>query len=188
MLRYAIAILVSTLATSVLAGDCCKECGCGNCRKVCKLVCEMKKETVTCWDCKCEDFCIPGPSCLLGTKCVQNQCDPCRTHREFVWKPSCGPVRQRTVLVKVPKTIEKPSYKCVVETVCCKCGHCQVDSAMTQRLVENGQIEGIEFEQATKPLPPEAVTVDGLADTDAVEEPTSEIKQVGFLQRIFSAK
>ncbi len=159
MTRYLIAatLAVAMAATGWARGRGCPQCGCGQCKKVCKLVCETKKETVWCYDCKCEDFCIPGKSCLLGSKCVPNTCDPCKTHREFCWAPSCGPVRQKMVLLKVPKTVEKTVYKCVVECVCCGCGCAKVDFDATKQLVENGNIEGIEFSQnQNAPLPANA--------------------------------
>ena len=125
MVRSLLAMLV-TLATAAgaWASDCCSHCGCNHCKLVTRNVCEMKKETVWCYECKCEDFCVPGPSQLCGTRCVPNDCDCSRSHREFIWKPGCGTPRTRTILVKVPKVVEKPVYKCVVERVCTQCGQC----------------------------------------------------------------
>lgn len=118
-----LAILVTlAMAAGAWANDGCAKCGCSHCKLVTRNVCEMKKETVWCYECKCEDFCIPGPSQLCGTRCVPNDCDCSRSHREFIWKPGCGTPRTRTILVKVPKIVEKPVYKCVVERVCAQCG------------------------------------------------------------------
>ena len=102
--------------------DCCARCGC-HCRvkKVCRLVPDKKKVTEVEFDCKCEDFCTPGPSKLCGEKC---HCD-CKSPRghtcEKIWQPSCGCVRTRHVLMKREVTKEVPSYKCVVEYVCERC-------------------------------------------------------------------
>ena len=97
----------------------CPKCGCCNLKKCCKLVPEVKKVPKTVYDCKCEDFCVPGKSKCLGTKCVKD-CDGC--HEEKVWQPNCGCVRTRTVLVKKTEMVEKCGFKCVVETVCTRCG------------------------------------------------------------------
>ncbi len=70
LLTTAIGLLLSGAA---LAGDCCTapaccnqthDC-CGGCgvRKVCKVVCEMKKVKKTVWRVECEEFCIPNPRC-----------------------------------------------------------------------------------------------------------------------------
>jgi hypothetical protein len=93
----------------------CDRCGChGPCNKVCRVVCEMKKVEVTCWEVQCEDFCAPLPNLCGRDDCAdsgQGACDP----------PKCGKVRTKKTLVKRTVTKEAPAYKCVVEYVCCDC-------------------------------------------------------------------
>lgn len=102
----------------------CHECGCGQLKKVCRLVPEVKKETVTKWVLVCEDVCLPGRSCKIGEKCVPD----CEAHGGFriedIFKPTCGPIVTKKKLKQVTETVEKPGYKCVVETVCSQCGCC----------------------------------------------------------------
>lgn len=92
--------------------------GCGNrcCLKpVCRLVCETKTVTETHYDCKREDFCLPGRSQRCGCECI----------------PTCGQPRTRKLLVKYETMKEVPSYKCVVDYVCCHC---------CQRLSDAGEL------------------------------------------------
>lgn len=104
------------------------------CQKTCRLVCETKKVEITCWGCKCEDFCVPGPSkpgckhCEWVCEECHAGCDPDAIHtqaKKFVWTewiPGCATMHTRKKLMK--KTITKtiPSYKWVVENLC---PHCQ---------------------------------------------------------------
>lgn len=99
----------------------CQHCGCcQNCKKVCRLKCEKKKETKTEYTCECEDFCIPGPSKKCGVK-KEHDCQG--HHRTILWQPTCARVRTRKKLVKKEVTKEVPDYKWVVEEYCCVCGH-----------------------------------------------------------------
>jgi hypothetical protein len=123
MLRIAsLALLLAAAfaADAQAGGCCCPSCGCHNVKKVCKPVCEMKKETKFVYDCVCEDFCVPGPSKIVGCHCKTdcNGCEHCCPARQ----PTCAAVRARTKLVKTAVEIEKPSIKWVVQTVCCGCG------------------------------------------------------------------
>ena len=177
-----VSLLISSLPAVVEANENCSQCCCTQCRKVCRVVCEMKKETVFCYECECEDFCIPGRSCITGVKCVPNVCNPCETHREYCWQPHCGPIKQRKILHKVAKTIEKPVYRCVVERVCCQCGLAKSDAAATSALVNDGNIEGIEFDRSTAVLPVNTEVAETIIDGE--DEP-AKIKQVTFLQKIF---
>lgn len=182
MIRFLLCLSLSLcLAAAAWSGESCRQCGCGACKKVCRLVCETRQETIWCYDCKCEDFCVPGPSCLLGTRCVPDPCNPCRTHREFCWKPSCGPLRERMVLYKVPQVVERPSYRCVVECICCECGQARIDDEATRQLVEEGRIEGIEFAARAAPLT--AAAVDALPDENA-EAAAQPVRPVAFWQRL----
>ena len=96
---------------------CCACCGCtAPCKKVCRVVCQMKEVEVTCWEVECEEFCVPLPR-LCGRKA--GACE-----RDCVAPPKCGKVRCRKKLVKKKVTRKVPVYKCVVEHVCGKCcGH-----------------------------------------------------------------
>ncbi len=112
-----------TLAEPTCATSC-HQCGCGKLKKVCKLVPELKKETVTKWVLVCEDVCLPGRSCKIGEKCIPD-CDAHAGYRtEDILKPSCGPIVTKKKLKQVTETVEKPGYKCVVETICSQCGCC----------------------------------------------------------------
>ncbi|HEX3872476.1 MAG TPA: hypothetical protein VHV77_18655 [Pirellulales bacterium] len=112
----------------------CPQCGCHQLKKVCRVVPVTEKITTTCYTSKCEDFCVPGKSCLLGERCYSD-CNGC--HTEKVWQPNCGKVYTRRVLVKENVTREKPGYKCVVETCCCKCG-CNCNESGSEPCVNDG--------------------------------------------------
>lgn len=108
-------VLAILLATTSSAGDRCAQCGCNGCEQVCRLVREDKKVSITCWGCKCEDFCAPGKSCLESQHCegVCNECEPqvCTVPKTFVrhnWIPGCaGHVYTKKKLMKriVVKTV-----------------------------------------------------------------------------------
>lgn len=112
--------------------NCCAHCGgMGGCRKVCRLVCEDKKITTTCWGIKREDFCVPGPSIFGGKNC-EMVCDdetdpksPCVQPKKFVWNSwipgSCGTVYTKNKLMKRTITKTVPSFKWVVEELCSQC-------------------------------------------------------------------
>ncbi len=135
---YTLAILLAALALPLIlfqvshaeqatepsCATSCHQCGCGQLKKVCRMVPEIKKETVTKWVLVCEDFCLPGRSCKVGEKCVPD----CDSHKGFrmedILKPTCGPIVTKKRLKQVSETIEKPGYKCVVETICSQCGCC----------------------------------------------------------------
>jgi hypothetical protein len=126
-----IPLLVPAIAA---AGDHCAHCGCQDCERVCRLVREDKKVNITCWGCKCEDFCAPGKSCRDGRNCeeVCDDCDGevCTAPKKFVWYnwvPGCAEhiyTKKKLMKKTVVKTI--PSYKWVVEDLCPNCqGKCQ---------------------------------------------------------------
>lgn len=111
---------------------CCGQCGCGlRPKKICRLKCEMKPVTTFDYSCKCEDFCVPGPSKCCGTRKVPDCNAWCGFRKEDIWQPRCGCVRKRTVLVKVPVTKQVPTYTCEVVCICGGCGCAQVDEAAT---------------------------------------------------------
>ena len=110
------------------AGEiCCAHCG-GHERtsKVCRLVCETRKVQITCYGCKAEDFCLPGPS-RPGAEHCEEVCAaslPC-AQRRFVWTEwfpsSTADLFTRKKLQKRPLTREIPSYKWVTEDLCPHC-------------------------------------------------------------------
>jgi hypothetical protein len=102
----------------------CHQCGSGKLQKVCRMVPEVKKETVTKWVLVCEDVCLPGRSRKIGERCIPD-CDAHHGFRtEDILKPSCGPIVTKKKLKQVTETVEKRGYKCVVETICSQCGCC----------------------------------------------------------------
>ena len=114
-MKSLLAILLVLVSAPTALAQCCAHCGCAsNCQKVCRVVCEVKKVPKVTYDCECEDFCVPGPSCRSTV------CDDCG-HKKHVYTPGCGKVRTRTKLVKNETFEEKVTYKWVVETLCCNC-------------------------------------------------------------------
>jgi hypothetical protein len=104
--------------------ECCNHCGCQcQCCKVCRLVPDVKKVPKVRYECECEDFCVPGPSCIVGYQCPSDDDCDCgrRKHPEPIWKPSCGCVRTRHKLVKIETMKEVKTYKCVVVNLCPHC-------------------------------------------------------------------
>ena len=119
----------------------CARCGAAcPCKKVCKLVCEDKKFDVVCWGCKCEPFCTPGPGCVAREhcQCVCPTCNEgekpsgvCSEPKRFIWRewvPSFAQMHTKTKLMKRTEQVKVPTYKWVVEDVCCNClcaGDCE---------------------------------------------------------------
>ena len=108
-------------------GKCCPSCGC-RLVPVCHVYCAPKTVVEHKYTCRCEEVCIPGPSCCCkgcgncdgsGSCCggdtCNNGCQGC-----------CGHCRVREVsrLVIHPVTKETPVRKCTVEWVCPQCGAC----------------------------------------------------------------
>ena len=138
---YQIAVLTLGLLAVAIGGagatraddPCCAHCGCSDaCQKVCRLVREDKKVTITCWGCKCEDFCDQGPSCR-GCKNCEEVCQstekdasgPCVAPKDFVWYewiPGCSKgIYTKKKLMKKTVTKTVPSFKWVVEDLCAQC-------------------------------------------------------------------
>jgi hypothetical protein len=164
MTRSIFLLAALAIAANSFAGDesrdcACSQCGCqAHCHKRCRLVCEMKDVKKVCYTCKCEDFCVPGPSCVCGEVC---ECDPCSsgcsckclsclfgdgtTHRK-IWKPSCETrLFTRNKLYKYEVTKQVPTYKWVVEYCCNSCqtaAPCATDgippAAATVKSAESG--------------------------------------------------
>ncbi len=198
-LVLSLSLAILALAQSAIAEHLARRCQCGDCcQKVCRLVVETKKETKICYGVKCEDFCLPGRSCITGTKCVT---DPCtgRCHREYCWQPNCGEVRTRRVLTKTPVTTEKTVYRCVVEDRCQKCGTAEVDQPSTMRLSQqygeispeviptSGELSIEEFER----LVPRAALLNEVEETQDAVASKSAPKPAGrspWIERLFSTR
>jgi hypothetical protein len=117
-----VSALVVAISAPAYAGDsCCTSCGCHRVKKVCVPVCETIKETTWEYCCKCEDFCVPGPSKCVGT-CCEPDCSGCPKCVK-VMQPTCGGIFTRNILLKTPVVKEKCVTKWVVKTVCCGCDH-----------------------------------------------------------------
>lgn len=178
MRSFAIAVVlsVSGLGATVL-GDapCCSQCGCGQCvKKVCRLVCEPKKETKWVYDCVCEDFCLPGKSTKCGERTVPDCTVPGGCRKEIIWQPSCGPIRTKKKLVKRPVTIEKPSYKCVVVCLCPGCGCRRVDEKATAEYEATGVLPaGAEVEEVE--VLPELLQPANESVQRTAEEPDAQV-------------
>ncbi|MBX9790583.1 MAG: hypothetical protein K2Y37_16815 [Pirellulales bacterium] len=106
---------------------------------------DVKEVKEVCWDVKCEDFCVPGPSCCCGKVDKQDECG-CWSYK--IWKPNCGHVRTRKTLVKKEVTREVPTTKWVVENVC---AHCK--SACDVELPADGAPPKLPAEQAPATSP-----------------------------------
>jgi hypothetical protein len=123
---------------------CCSHCGCRcACDRYCKIVCEMKDVKKTVWVVHCSEFCttLPcGPFCAAqgpcgsGDQCNSSEtcatcracggkCDVCADleKRNYV-PPKCGKIREKKTLEKKEVVCKVPSYKCVVEYCCSRCG------------------------------------------------------------------
>jgi len=117
-----VAGLFLSLGASALAAEgTCDRCGCSCCpRRVCVPKIVEKEITKVCWDVKCEDICIPGPSKKCGTKCAHDECG-CYTYD--VWQPTCARVKTRRVPVKTEVKRKVPRIEWVVEYCCDACRH-----------------------------------------------------------------
>lgn len=159
---FLVIVLASTY--SVLGGEhCCARCGCASkCTKVCRLVCEEKEISVTCWGCKDEDFCIGKPSCPDCDHC-ETACQPdckdgvCSAPTKFVWTNwipgSCARMFTKHKLMK--KTVKKkvPSFKWVVEDLC---KPCEMEVAEVKKAEkEKSSVEKEKSADASQPKPAE---------------------------------
>ncbi|MCY2966965.1 MAG: hypothetical protein NT069_25585 [Planctomycetota bacterium] len=125
-------LTVISCARFALAGNgCCCQCGSLEYNKVCRLVCEDKKVTVTCWGYKEEDFCVHGCGERVCKHCemVCDDCDdpkaPAHTPKKFTWSEwtpkGCPKIYTKTKLMKKTITKKVPTYKWVVEDLCAQC-------------------------------------------------------------------
>lgn len=114
-------------AVASAADGVCDHCGrCACVRKVCVPKMTEKEIVKVCWDYKCEDICIPGPSTKCGVQCGQDECG-CWSHE--IWKPSCARVKTRRVPVKTEVRRKVPAVEWVVERRCAACCHAGCDAA-----------------------------------------------------------
>ena len=121
----------------------CDECGSRDCvAKVCVPKLEEREITKVCWDAKCEDFCVPGPSVWCGTKCQKDDCG-CWSHE--IWKPTCAEVRTRVVPVRKTTKRKVPSVKWTVveRCACCRakapCGAAPAEDAAAKEKQAQGE-------------------------------------------------
>lgn len=145
---------------------CCAQCGQAEAQtKVCRLVCEEKRITVTCWSCECEDFCLQGPNwptCRHADVACEDDGECRDPHPKLfiwsTWKPlTCPKLMTKKKLQKKIVSRKVPSYKWVVEDLCQACESdvevtpvpkgVQIPPAPT---VENAKIIGFEEVPAAK--------------------------------------
>jgi hypothetical protein len=118
------------------AGEHCRCAHCGHqqpCTKICRLVPDEKKVTITCWAVEKEDFALPGGPSERGCKHCEEVCADCekescshhtaaKTHTWYDWIPNCSAkVFTKNKLMKKTVTKKVPGYKWVVEDVCAHC-------------------------------------------------------------------
>ena len=103
----------------------CPQCGCGQLKKVCRLVPDVKKVTEFKYTVEEEEVCLLGKS--VTEECVvEDACAPGCHRRETMQTPRCGRIVCKKKLRKTSTTVEKPVVKCTLETICCQCG-CRCD-------------------------------------------------------------
>jgi hypothetical protein len=128
-LRVILAMLMITVWTFVMArggeqeprsfdGHCDR---CGSCRCIRKVAVPKpveREEKKVCWDAKCEDVVIPGPSCLCGQRHGRDACG-CFWYQ--LWKPTWAEVITKTVPVRREVTRKVPGAEWIIEERCCHC-------------------------------------------------------------------
>ena len=107
---------------------CCPSCGC-RLVPVCHVYCAPKTVVEHKYTCRCEEVCIPGPSCCCnkcGNCAGSGSCCGGDTCNNGCQEGCCGHCRVREVsrLVIHPVPKETPVRKCTVEWVCPQCGAC----------------------------------------------------------------
>jgi hypothetical protein len=146
------AMLLAAVRTMAGDGHCAHCGGSGPCQKVCRLVMEEKSVTITCWGCKCDEFCLPGPSkpgcqhCELacGTDSTCRECDALQAQpKRLVWTnwiPGSAKLHVKTKLMKKTVTKKVPTHRWVVEDLCSQCWQNQAAIAETNldRLLNTG--------------------------------------------------
>ena len=122
--------IVGSGARSGIAADCagglacCDQCGrqVACVETICQVVCEVKRETKSCWCVECEEFCPLMPGC-------HSRCDECPP------PPRCGNPKCVKKLVRKEYQVEVPIYRCVVRHLCPDC--CNGGSTDSPRTVPN---------------------------------------------------
>ena len=125
-----LAVVLASFAAQEAQAQKQKGCGGGGCcgDAVCKLVKTEIEKKVTCYGCKCEDFCVPGKSkkirdcgrCKDNCGCKGAGKGGCCNHAPYCkvcvneWEPGCAVLKSRKKLVKYQKTIKVPGWKWVV--------------------------------------------------------------------------
>lgn len=99
----------------------CPQCGCGQLKKVCRLVEDVKKVPEVKYSVEEEEVCLLGKSCT-EERIVQDACAPGGQRCETFQTPRCGRIVCKKKLKKTTTTVEKPVIKCVIDTICCQCG------------------------------------------------------------------
>jgi hypothetical protein len=134
MKRLAFTLLLGTaLASSQCLGGVffrsCSNCGCKDLNRTCKVVPDKKKVTETKYVVECEEVCLPGRSqceerLVTDPVCVDQQ------RYEKVMVPTCERIITKKKLKKITTTVEKPGWKCVVETVRQSMRHVELQSVI----------------------------------------------------------
>ena len=157
-LSMALAALMA-IADSAMAGGCkeeccgtpthCGHCGCAApCKRMCKVVPDVKEVKKVVWQVKCEEFCTPYPGCP-GHKCDGGCNEGCAAGCDVgcdagcgkgcgraIVAPECGPVRARKILVKKEITVQVPTFKCVP---CYGCDSCCESGAVVPTPAAGGK-------------------------------------------------
>jgi hypothetical protein len=123
----ALAGLISRANWTIAGDGGSAHCGCAATCQICRLVPQDKRVDVVCWGCKCEDFCVPGPS-KPGCRHYDAVCESCTASgdgtlpsagpKSFVWTewlPSSARVYTKKKLMKRTVSANIPSYKWKVE-------------------------------------------------------------------------
>lgn len=160
-----IAALTLPLAPRLVqSGGCCAHCGCSaHLCKMCRVVPETKEKIEICWDVKCEDFCVPGPSKKCG---VVEECDECGSWCRTIWQPGCAHVRTKKAPVKKEVKRKVQTFKWEVVTVCDHCRrHCSSlhELSATQKLAAAMESAITGEEPSTVPPPVGAGVVQATA-------------------------
>ena len=124
-IMLSLAVVLATFVAQEAHAQSQKGAACGD--NVCKLVKTTIKKKVICYGCKCEDFCVPGKSCverdgLRGCSCKANcsckgKCSCGCDHAPYCkvcvkeWTPGCATLMTRKKLVKYEKIVEVPGWK-----------------------------------------------------------------------------
>lgn len=155
---YSLAVALGLACPTMAAAGHCSHCQQRHsCRKVCRLVRKDRTITVTCWGCREEDFCMPGPSqrkcrhCEAVCNSASDTCDVCAQSKRLVWTEwlpgSRAHLMTRRKLMKRTVTRTVPGYQWVVEDLCAAC----------ESTARDAEIVTSATEQVHVPPPPSGV-------------------------------